>query len=711
MWFRGAAWLLFVPCALAANVPTFTYSLSEVQISAIAVDAGGNTYITGTTLSGALAATPGAFQSQDNSSSGACSGSSGGSIPLPCGGSFITKLDPTGAVVFATYFGGNGLTTVNGIAVDQQGDVYVAGTTSPPVDVPGGSTNTFPVTPGAAFTNPAAGRGFVAKLNPSGSGLVYSTFIPAASIAALALDPEGNAYITGIGSPSSFPTTAGAFQVVPKGTTNFSPGIVAKLNASGSALVYATYLSGSGGPPDEGDNPNSIAVDAMGDAFIAGWTYSIDFPVTAGAFLTSSPGVRSIFLTKVNPQGSGLVYSTYLGETNGYQVTVKLDAQSTAFVAGATTAANFPTTPGEMATRTSGISGFLSRFSADGSSLIYSTYVPTVTFPAGALDVDSAGNAVIAGAPTYVDLPTGVGAFQPEDAAGTSAVYVERFTPDGQPSAATYLGSSLNDDVQLIALGANGSVTVAGFTRSADFPGVVGPVAGSGVDFVTSFFISLTVLNAASYIATEIAPGEIVSLLGYGIGPETGVIATGSTLPTELGGVQVSFGGFPAPLLYSQSHVINAQVPWELAGQTSTTVVVSYPGVSSTPTPVVVAPALPGILYVNNSDGTQNSPSNPAKPGDFITIYGTGGGPTSPAGIDGAFWSLTTPYPLLTLPVIVTIGSENAKVLYSGASPLSSSGIFQINALLPSNLPASSASSLVVNIGGVSSVAVPIAIQ
>src|SRR5580700_6226918 len=128
------AWLLFVPCTLAANQPTFTYSLPNVQINAIAVDSAGNTYITGTTLSGVIATTPGAFQSQDNSSSGACSGSSAGSIPLPCGGSFITKLDPTGAVVFATYFGGNGLTTVNGIAVDQQGNVYVAGTTSPPVD-------------------------------------------------------------------------------------------------------------------------------------------------------------------------------------------------------------------------------------------------------------------------------------------------------------------------------------------------------------------------------------------------------------------------------------------------------------------------------------------------------------------------------------------------------------------------------------------------
>src|SRR5580704_8858856 len=138
--------------AFAANQPTFTSSLSNVQINAIAVDSAGNTYITGTT-SGAIATTPGAFQSKDNST-GACSGSSGIGVPLPCSGSFITKLDPTGAVVFATYFGGNGLATANGIAVDQQGNVYVAGNTSPELDVPRGTTNTFPTTPGAAFTNP-----------------------------------------------------------------------------------------------------------------------------------------------------------------------------------------------------------------------------------------------------------------------------------------------------------------------------------------------------------------------------------------------------------------------------------------------------------------------------------------------------------------------------------------------------------------------------
>lgn len=316
----SAVLLAFLPCALAANLPTFTYLLSDAELSgieAIVTDSTGNTYILGGTLGGAppsIATTPGAFQTQPTAAQ-VCGFD--GHFPIFCNDSFVVKLDPTGAVVFATYLGGNGDTSARALAVDRQGNVYVAGTTSAGVS----STNTFPVTPGAAFTNFTKGSGFVAKLNPDGSQLVYSTFIPGAFVTALALDFDGNAYITGTGSPSSFPATASAFQVSPKASSNSFPGIVAKLNASGSALAYATYLSGSGGP-NGNDYPDSISVDAAGDAFIAGLTRSTDFPVTSGAFLTTNPGVLSVFLTKLNPEGSGLAYSTYLGESNGYSVSV-----------------------------------------------------------------------------------------------------------------------------------------------------------------------------------------------------------------------------------------------------------------------------------------------------------------------------------------------------------------------------------------------------
>ncbi len=711
-----AALLLAATSGLAQNAPTFTYS-SQVQILAIATDSASNTYLTGTAQPGAIATTPGAFQSQDNST-GICEIVFPG-VPISCIGSFVEKLDPTGAVVFATYLSGSGDTTATAIAVDQQGNVYVGGRTSPQV----GIANTFPVTPGAAFTN--SGAGFIVKLNPSGTQLVYSTFIPA-GVGALAVDLEGNVYFTSTEFGPAFPTTPGAFQVSPKSSTNLFPSIVAKLNASGSELVYATYLSGSA-TMNGGDDLASIAVDDAGDAFITGSTFSPDFPVTPGAFLTTNPGAPafaflngnpSVFLTKLNPQGSGLVFSTFLGE--GGARFVKLDAQGTAFLGGSTNplAALFPTTPGANTSTSGNVAGFLTRLSADGTSLIYSTYLSTGFSIGVALDVDSAGNAVVAGTAAssgypndpYMNLPVGVGAFQPGYAGGTSDVYVERFTPEGRFAGATYLGGSQADGASLIAFAPNGSVVIAGSTQSPDFPGIAQPVPSAGLVFVTSVFMSLTAQNAGSYVAAEIAPGEIVALRGYGIGPATGVNAAGPALPTQLAGVQVSIGGFAAPLYYVQSDQINAQVPWELAGQTSAAVQIIYHGVPSTGTPVVVTLSMPGIFYIENSDGSFNSPSNPARAGDYVSVYGTGGGAMSPPGVAGQLWPLAPLLSLLTQPVSVTVGGEGAGVLYSGSAPTLESGFFQINVRLPSDL-AAGAQALSVTIGGVASAPAAISIQ
>ncbi len=232
---------------------------------------------------------------------------------------------------------------------------------------------------------------------------------------------------------------------------------------------------------------------------------------------------------------------------------------------------------------------------------------------------------------------------------------------------------------------------------------------------VISIFPWLTVQNAASGTAGTVAPGEIVTLRGYGLGPATAAVAPGQAPVDQLGGTQVTFGGIAAPVFSAQSQQVTVQVPWEIAGQTSTEVVVTYnggpPAGASASAPVVVATAAPGIYAVANSDGTLNSPSNPAKAGGFITIYGTGGGVTNPLGITGGLWPITASLPTLTLPVSVTIGGTNAMVLYAGSAPTLESGYFQINVALPSGLQASSAVNLVVTVGGSSSVAVPISIQ
>ena len=603
---------------------------------------------------------------------------------FPCTDAFVIKLDPAGNVLFATYFGGNGSQTVaSAICVDASGNVYLGGTTFPnTVSQP----NTFPVTAGAAFTNVADGFGFVAKLNSSGTALVYSTLLPVSPPAlampqaiALAIDTAGEAYIaTTTAGALPFPTTPGAYQPAPP-SYPYGSGVVAKLNASGSAMLYATYLSGNGLSV-----PQGIAIDAAGDAFVVGFTQAADFPVTPGAFQTGYfPSAEYMeFVTKLNPQGTGLVYSTFLGATRNYASEVKVDAQGGSYVLAQGGA--------ELSS-----GGYLSHLSADGSALIYSTYLPTTNkFD---LDLDSAGSAFVAGAAGYALLAASPGAFQSGFEGSLANAYAAKFTPDGESAGATYAGPLQTGATPLIAVAPNGAIVLAEQTS------------------VFSIYPWLTVQNAASGEAGTVAPGEIVTLRGYGIGPATAAVAAGQAPVDQLGGTQVTFGGIAAPVFSAQSQQVTVQVPWEIAGQTSTEVVVTYnggpPAGASASAPVVVATAAPGIFAVANSDGTLNSPSNPAKVGGFITIYGTGGGVTNPLGITGGLWPITASLVTLTLPVSVSIGGTNAIVLYAGSAPTLESGYFQINVSLPSGPQASSAVNLVVTVGDSSSVAVPISIQ
>lgn len=672
------------------NHPTFTSALAGVPFNAMAVDSLGNTYVTGSGASNVIPVTPGAFQTTYPQS--VC----GAMFPTPCFSAYVIKLDSSGAIVYATYLNGSCGSATYGIAVDAEGNAYITGTTS---------SSDFPVTTGAAFTAAQFNgcyqdNGFIAKLNPTGSALVYGTFVPGMTPLALAIDGAGNAYATGYSSPS-FPTTAGAFQTAPKNSGAQDSGAAVKLNAPGSALVYATFLSGSG-TISGGDEPNAIAVDASGDAAIAGFSASSDFPVTPGAFQSTAPAAVSAFVSKLNPTGTGLIFSTYLGGSNKRTMSVRFESQGGLYVLGETPGA-FPVTPGAYYPTPSGV--LLAHLSAAGT-LAYATYLPLQ--PAGygeALDLDSAGNLLVAGATSIPSLPSGPAAFQ-SALAGSYNAYVMKFTPSFELLGATYLGGSASDDAYLIAAAPNGSVAIAGYTTSPDFPGASPPPASYPGDwFVTSLFPAITVQNAAGFTANAVAPGEIVAIRGYGIGPATGAIAQPApdgALPTSLAGVSVEFAGFDAPLFYAQGQQINAQVPWETAGNNSVALQIQYQtrAISQTfgPLPVPAASSVPGIFYVNDSEGAMNSAAHPAKPGDFITLYGTGGGLTNPLGVTGAIWPETAALPLLALPVSITIGGESATVLYAGASPLNSSGVFQINVLLPADLPAA-ATSLVLKIG------------
>jgi Beta-propeller repeat len=294
----------------------------------IAVDAGGNAYVTGNAGSTDFPTTAGAFQT----------------TLAGAGKAFVTKLNPAGsALVYSTYLGGNGGESGGGIAIDTAGNAYVAGTTQ--------SAN-FPTTAGAFQTTfGGTSDAFVAKLNLTGSALVYSTYLRDGRANAIAVDVNGNAYVTGTTYSANFPTTAGAFQTTyAVGSDVYSSGdaFVTKIDPNGFALIYSTYLGGSGA-----DSGNSIAVDADGNAYVAGDTTSTNFPTTPDAVQTTYAGgydvytFRDAFVTKLDPTGSALVYSTYLGGRSVDSAhSIAVDGGGNFYVAGSTNSSNFPTTPG-----------------------------------------------------------------------------------------------------------------------------------------------------------------------------------------------------------------------------------------------------------------------------------------------------------------------------------------------------------------------------
>jgi hypothetical protein len=313
---------------------------------AIAVDSAGKAYITGSVQAG-WPVTAGAFQP-----------SFGGDVDA-----YVSVIDPSlsgaASLVYSTYLGGSDYDYGASIAVDAFGNVYVTGRTYGPH---------FPVTAGAFQTsyNGAGGSSeiFIAKLNPNvagPSGLIYATYLGGSGTiinsqgqgigdvpSAIAVDASGNAYVTGSTNSANFPVTPGAFQTTCAAGEAF---FVSKLSTSGSQLVYSTCLNGN--EYANNNSANGIAVDSLGNAYITGafrTQASSTFPVTPNAFQSSfskiSGDYHDVFLTELNPTGSGLVYSTYLGGSgDDGAAAIALDPIGDVYLTGSTTSQNFPVTP------------------------------------------------------------------------------------------------------------------------------------------------------------------------------------------------------------------------------------------------------------------------------------------------------------------------------------------------------------------------------
>lgn len=445
-----------VPSTL--DYSTFLGGNSTDSAFAVAADAAGNTYVTGMTVSANFPVTAGAFD-----------GSLGGLYDA-----FVAKVRADGTLAWATYLGGDGDERGHGIAVDAAGNVYVTGRTD--------SAN-YPTTAGSL--DPTFNGGvdaFVTKLSADGATLVYSTYLGGAGfeidqgfdklarrVGAIAVDATGQAYVTGSTTSADFPTTAGAFRTT---TAGFSDAFVTKLNAAGSALVYSTYLGG-----DDFDRGHGIAVDAAGNAYMMGETWSLNFPTTPGVFQPAKGGgATDIFVTKLNPTGSALVYSSYLGGTGGeVPGRLALDAAGQAYLTGATPSFDFPTTAGAFQTAKTPYTfdAFVTKVNAAGSALAYSTYLGGGfgNDYGEAIAVDGSGRAYVTGYTASGTFPV-ADAFQ-ATRMGANDAFVTSLNPSGTALVySSYLGGGDGmggESGYGIAVDPSGTAHIAGNTVNAYF--------------------------------------------------------------------------------------------------------------------------------------------------------------------------------------------------------------------------------------------------
>jgi hypothetical protein len=391
-------------------------------------------------------------------------------------------IDPV--LSYSTYLGGSKGDVGAGIAVDASGNAYLTGGTSS-TDFP--TVNAFqPILAGTA-------NAFVTKVSADGSTLLYSTYLGGSNGdagAGIAVDSSGNAYLTGSTTSTDFPTV-NAFQPSKGGGVYTDNAFVAEVSADGSSLVYSSYLGGSGySYYGQGDYGESIAVDAAGEACVTGTTRSTDFP-TANALQPTKGGVSYIptaFVTKVSADGSSLVYSSYLGGSNGDTgAGIAVDAAGNAYLTGSTDSTDFPTANAFQPTNKGYSNAFVTKVSADGSSLVYSSYLGGSGGDhyggdnGAGIAVDGAGNAYVTGGTSSTDFPTTPGAFQPTNAGGFDNynAFATKLSADGGSLVySSYLGGSgycnlggcYGDTGAGIAVDGAGSAHVTGSAHSTNFP-------------------------------------------------------------------------------------------------------------------------------------------------------------------------------------------------------------------------------------------------
>ncbi len=496
-------------CILAALAPsvclsqTFELSFSTYLSGsgmangarAVAVDGQGNIYVSGGTSSSDFPTTPGAYD-RTFDGSGTSAGNSG---PMAA---FVTKLSPSGQMIWSTLVGGPNHDRTYAIQVDGQGSVYIAGRAG----------EYFPTTPGViqenfgGDTNPNVGYGkqdgFITKLSADGSQVLWSTYLgtqDGSFVRDMTIDGQGDVYVSMNGLSVASPyVTAGASQTTHGG--NFD-GFVGKISSDGTSVVWGSYLGGS-----DKDIVPSIRLDSTGHVLVDGSTSSTDFPVTPGAYQQTLRGSLDAFVAKFLPDGSDLVYATYLGGSGSDGAAGKhglaVDAAGNAYVVGHTMSTDFPTTPGAMqTTNAGGLTGtweqtadrFIAKLSPDGTQLLESTYLGGGARDGGeGIAVDDQGRVYMSGFSYSDDFPLTGDAIQAARAGlrdGTPFVLSADFA---QAVFSSYMGGADEDNFRAIVLAPDGSFVIVGDTQSSDWPvlnALQGSSGGGGNDVIVVKFI------------------------------------------------------------------------------------------------------------------------------------------------------------------------------------------------------------------------------
>jgi uncharacterized protein (TIGR03437 family) len=621
---RFVAALIVAAALPAAEFSTYIGDENTWRISKLVIDASGNTYVAGSrTFNLSLDPLRPDLRTE----------------------AVVVKLDTSGKRVLLANIGGKGTDVANAVAVDRAGNIYLAGsTTSPNFPVRSAVYPTLsPAAPGFFGT-----LGFITKLSPAGD-ILYSTYFPSI-VQDIAVDSAGSAYVAGTTYIRDFPTTPS----LPRGAAYagipiISGAFLTKIAPSGDKIVYSTVISGTNKPcgagsscftSSRGASGVAVAVDASGNAYLAGNSDVIDLPTTPGVITPSGSGA---FIAKVNAAGTALAYLTYLGSaartlppfftpaTNVRALAV--DAAGNAFVAGGAWDAEL-TFPNRIQSPPAG--AFAGKVNPVGTAYLWGAYLGGEEVSTATLD--ATGNLWVAGATGSTPFPNPDGWSNGED-------FVVRFDPSGNTAySARYPTETVR---QTIAAGAllytavpSGVVSaVAASPRPAVRPWTVGPLGG------------------------KICAGQVVEIYGPHIGGP---------------GAQVFFNDIPAPLLYSGDQQINAVVPFELDGQKSARVRIGA-GPEFT---AAVLPAIPQIFWpALNQDGTINSLDNPAPRGSVMTIWVTGGAPPFPPVPNGTIATGPNEYYVGTL----TAGAALVGTLYAGAAPGLVAGVAQINFIAPNS--------------------------